>query len=144
MEIYDSLLTDSFGPETLERLTATIVVTPESASAVLDEVSARLLARFAGDGTLAKPVPYPGMEPFYASDLARFSVLECCVHCWDMSRALGHDPTFDEGLAQVALDGVLPRIDKIRAAGFVQPPTSDHPSQQTAQGQLLHLVGRET
>jgi uncharacterized protein (TIGR03086 family) len=141
MEAYDALLTDTYTSETQARIAA-IEMTPDTAVPMLDEVSRRLRMSFGGEGVLTKAIPYPGLDPFYGSDLASFSVFEGCVHSWDLAKALGVDGTFSEELAQIGYDGVLPFMERVRAVGFTKPPTTDKPAAACAQARLLHLFGR--
>jgi hypothetical protein len=108
---------------------------------MLDDASDRLLALFDVD-TLAGPIPYPGLQPFDGSDLARFSVFECCVHSWDLAHALGVDGAFGEELARIGYHGAAPFIDRIRESGLTKAPTTDRTAGSSAQAGLLHLFGR--
>jgi hypothetical protein len=142
MDIYIALMTDTWKvPEVQERILA-LTSSAKSATSVIEDASQRVRAKFGEPGMLARSIPYPGMAHFDGSNLARFSVLECCIHSWDIAQALGVDGTFSEDLAQIGYDGVLPYIDTVRAAAFTKPPTGDEPSGESAQARLLHLMGR--
>jgi uncharacterized protein (TIGR03086 family) len=141
MVVYDALLTDTFSPELMESVMA-IVRAPDTVGPVLDDASRRLRERFAEPGMFTKPIAYPVIEGFTGGLLACFSVTDCCVHAWDIAQALGVDGSFDEDLAKLGYDGCAPYNDLFLEVGFTKPPTTDRPTDDSAQARLLHLFGR--
>jgi hypothetical protein len=109
---------------------------------MLEDASRRLRDRLAEPGMLAKSIPYPWIEGFDGSKIACFSIIDACVHLWDIAQALGVDGTFSEDLAQIVYDGAPPYNDIFQEVGFTKPPTTDEPKDGSAQARLLHLFGR--
>jgi uncharacterized protein (TIGR03086 family) len=137
---YDALLTDSFTPETHARIYE-IELTRDTVVPMVDEASERLCTRFGGRDILTKSVAYPGLD-IKASDLARFSIFECCFHSWDLAHAIGVDGAFSAELAQIGYDGVVPFMDTFRERGVFKPRVTEKSPADSAQARLLHLVGR--
>jgi uncharacterized protein (TIGR03086 family) len=139
-EFYDALLTDSWTAEGTQARVYAMTTTPQTAVSMFDEVSQRLLARFASTD-LVRPVEYPGLA-FDAATLVRFSILECCVHSWDLAQALGVDGTFNEELAQLGYDGLAPCIDQLRSRSLFKLLRTDESSVLNGQTRPLLLCGR--
>jgi uncharacterized protein (TIGR03086 family) len=141
MVLYDALLTDRYSPELLESVLA-IERTPDTIGPMLEDASRQLRARLTEPGMLTKAIPYPWIEGFDGSKIACFSIIDTCVHSWDIAQALGVDGTFSEDLAQIGYDGAAPYNDIFQEVGFTKPPTAAQPADNSAQARLLHLFGR--
>ncbi|MBB5116826.1 hypothetical protein AF335_30245 [Streptomyces eurocidicus] len=113
-------------------------------SAAYEEARTRLIAAWADDATLTRPVKVEWGEFPGAVYLTSGMVLESVTHAWDLSRALGDPLPLDQELAELALgwaERFLPA--ERRGAGVPFGPVRSVPAGADAYGRLAGWLGRE-
>lgn len=91
-------------------------------------------------GALARTAHHPAGERTGAQ-LLEMRVLDVAVHTWDLARAIGADESLDPDVAAFALT-LQDTFEAARELGSFAPRPSKTPAHLSAQGRLLHLLGR--
>ena len=102
--------------------------------------AAELNAAFREPGALARTAHHPAGERTGAQ-LLEMRVLDVAVHTWDLARAIGADESLDPDVTAFALT-LQDTFEAARERGSFAPPPSKTPAHLSAQGRLLHLLGR--
>lgn len=109
----------------------------EQASAVATELARALSA----PGALRRTVPH-AIGPIPAEALVGMRVVECVVHGWDLTRALGRPDDLDEELARTLLGRFGPVAPGLASTGLFAPPVGA-PADTPASTQMLAMFGRD-
>jgi uncharacterized protein (TIGR03086 family) len=103
--------------------------------------AAELRAAFREPGAMACTARHPAGERTGAQ-LLEMRVLDVGVHTWDLARAIGADESLDPNVVAFALM-LQDTFQEGRETGSFAPPPGEAPADRSAQGRLLHLVGRQ-
>lgn len=106
-----------------------------------DRASVAAHAAFTAPGALDRTVRLsygPALGSAYCSELT----VDCAVHAWDLSRAIGADDRLPDGLVEFAVKEVMPYADGLAASGMFAAPL-EVPAGANAQTRLLGLLGRD-
>ncbi|MET9883086.1 TIGR03086 family metal-binding protein [Streptomyces sp. NPDC006430] len=109
--------------------------------AAWDRAATAAHAAFVAPGALDRTVTLsygPVRGSAYCSELT----VDCILHTWDLSRAIGAVDRLPEDLVEFSLKAVTPHADALAASGMFAPPL-DVPAGADAQTRLLALVGRQ-
>ncbi|MFI5618973.1 TIGR03086 family metal-binding protein [Streptomyces sp. NPDC051567] len=112
----------------------------EDPAGAWDRASAAAHTALAAPGALERTVglsygPVPGSE--YCAQLT----VDCAVHAWDLSRAIGADERLPDDLVAFCAREVAPHAAELAASGMFAPPLQAPPG-ASAQTRLLALMGR--
>ncbi|CAL9656058.1 putative protein [Actinosynnema sp. ALI-1.44] len=105
----------------------------------------RVTEAFRAAGFLDKPSVFPGFGPQPGRSLVAGHFVDNLVHAWDLAKAVGFDPTLDEGMASAAfrMASRYPSTPDVRGPGAAFGLPVDVPEDAPLTDRLVGLLGRE-
>lgn len=107
----------------------------------VEEWAARVERAVEGEGVLERVVRHPTFGELSGDALAMIRWGDVCVHTWDLAQALGVDFTPEPGLAEAALEWLVPFGSALGASGRFGEGSDPGPGAD-AFARVLAITGR--